>query len=128
TDVWLLPRFGDKKPFAYLNSNWNESTPRLSPDGKWLAYSSDEIGRYEVYVQTFAPDSGSQPNGRGKWPVSTNGGTRPVWSRDGKELYFISADRKMMAITVNNSAGEKFDASVPKPLFDSRISGDSFET
>ena len=75
---------------------------------------SDETKRDEVYVQTF-------PKPGGKWQVSTNGGTRPVWSRDGKELFFTSADQKMMAAEVKNG-GDKFEAGVPKPLFDVRIS------
>jgi hypothetical protein len=65
-----------------------------------------------VYVQTF-------PEHSGKWQVSTSGATYPVWSRDGRELYFISADRKLMAVAVDGS-GKKFEAGVPKPLFEVR--------
>ena len=74
-----------------------------------MAYASDESRRNEVYVQTF-PEHG------GKWQISTNGGDWPVWSRDGRELYFISADNKMMAVEIKGS-GTGFQASVPKALF-----------
>jgi hypothetical protein len=76
-------------------------------------------------VDTFtgAPSATSSAV-RGDWQVSTSGGTRPVWSRDGKELFFIGADRKMMVAEVSNSGGSKFDASAPKPLFEAHISGD----
>jgi Tol biopolymer transport system component/predicted Ser/Thr protein kinase len=111
-DVWVMPTFGDRKPFPYLQTEFTEGNARLSPNGQWLAYTSDETKRNEIYVQTF-------PTPGGKWQVSTNGGERPVWSRDGKELYFIGADGKMMAVEVK--AGAKFEAGLPKPLFDSHF-------
>lgn len=125
TDIWVEPLVGDKKPFQYVKQEYNEDLPRLSPNGKWLAYQSDKSGRYEVYVDTFtgAPSAASSVT-RGNWQVSTNGGTRPVWSRDGKELFFISADRRMMAVGVTNTGEDKFDFVAPKPLFDVQISGD----
>ena len=115
-DIWVLPLFGDRKPFPYLQTEFNEQYAKLSPNGQWLAYASDETKRLEVYVQTF-------PTPGGKWQVSTNGGDRPVWSRDGKELYFIGADGKMMAVEVKG--GTKFEAGVPKPLFDMRFPADA---
>jgi len=111
-DIWVLPMFGDKKPFNYLHSEFNEQYAKLSPNGQWLAYQSDESKRLEIYVVTF-------PMLGGKWQVSTGGATRPVWSRDGKELYFISADSKMMAVEIRG--GTKFDFGVPKALFDVRM-------
>jgi len=113
-DVWAVPTFGDRKPFPYLHTEFEERYARLSPNGQWLAYQSDESKRNEIYVQTF-------PTPGGKWQVSTNGGERPVWSRDGKELYFLGADGKMMAVEVK--AGAKFEAGVPKPLFDAHFPG-----
>jgi serine/threonine-protein kinase len=95
--------------------NRHEGDAKLSPNGQFLAYDSDESKRREVYVQTF-------PEHSGKWQVSTSGGTYPVWSRDGRELYFIGADRKMMAVAVGGS-GKKFEASVPKPLFEVPVAG-----
>jgi len=131
-DIWVLPlaqqgkdqqgksapgkeanaKEGDGKPFPYLNTEFNEDYAKLSPNGQWLAYTSDESKRPEVYVQTF-------PTKGGKWQVSIDGGERPVWSRDGKELYFISPDQKMMAVEIKG--GANFDRGAPKPLFDVRI-------
>ena len=91
--IWVLPLFGDRKPFPYLHSGFSEGGGKLSPDGRWLAYTSNETKRTEVYVQSF-PEPGR------KWQVSTNGGDIPVWSRDGKELFFIGPSRKMMSVTV----------------------------
>jgi len=109
-DIWVIPLFGDKKTFPYVNTGYSENVGRLSPNGQWLAYSSDEFKRREIYVGTF-PERG------GKWQISTNGGTYPVWSRDGRELYFIGADRKLMAVEVKGD-GKSFAASLPKPLFE----------
>ena len=111
-DIWVLPTFGDRKPFPYINTEFREENAKLSPNGQFLAYRSDESKRNEVYVQTF-PEHG------GKWQVSTGGGDLPVWSRDGRELYFISGDNKMMAVELKGD-GKKFDAGVPKPLFEVR--------
>jgi dipeptidyl aminopeptidase/acylaminoacyl peptidase len=113
-DIWVLPLFGDKKPFPYLHSKVGESHAKLSPNGQWLAYSSDESKRAEVYVQTF-------PDPRGKWQLSAEGGSHPVWSRDGKELYFIAPDGKMMAVAIKG--GSSFDHGPPKALFDTRLAG-----
>jgi dipeptidyl aminopeptidase/acylaminoacyl peptidase len=108
--IWVPPQFGDKKPFAYGHSGFRETLAKLSPDGKWLAYGSNESKRNEIYVVSF-------PTPEGKFQISTDGGRIPVWSRDGRELYFISADNKMMAVKIN-TAGGKFQAGVPQPLFD----------
>ena len=110
--IWVLPLFGDRKPFPYLQSEFNERQAKLSPDGRWLAYASDETSRYEIYVQSF-PTPGQ------KSLISTNGGTYPAWSRDGKELFFIGADRKLMATAVQT--GATFKGGVPKPLFETRL-------
>ena len=117
-NVWVLPLFGDRKPFPYLRTNSNERQPKLSPNGQWLAYVSDESKRSEIYVQTF-------PTPGGKWQISTNGGSIPVWSRDGKELFYISADGKMMAVEVNT--GPKFEAGTAKPLFDTHLAGSGYD-
>ena len=109
-NIWVLPQFGDRKPFVFLNSEFHEGHARLSPGVRWLAYVSDESKRYEVYVESF-------PEHRGKWQISTGGGDFPVWSRDGRELYFIAADRKMTAVDVKGT-DTGFQAGVPKPLFE----------
>ena len=118
-DVWVLPLFGDGKPFPFLQTEFNELSAKLSPDGKWIAYASDESGKFEVYVQSF-PASG------GKWKVSTDGGHHPLWRGDGKELFYIAPDRKLMAVDVK--ASSNFEVSVPKELFETRISGAGFRS
>ena len=117
TAVWVLPLFGDRTPLPYLESEFNQSYPKVSPNGQWLAYQSDETKRNEIYVQSF-------PKPGGKWQVSTDGATSPVWSRDGKELFFLGANGKMMAVDVRSGAGNKFDNGLAKPLFD--LPGDAF--
>jgi eukaryotic-like serine/threonine-protein kinase len=109
--VWVLPLFGNRKPFPYLESKFDEENPKVSPNGQWLAYESNETKRNEIYVQSF-------PKPGGKWRVSTDGGTSPVWSRDGKELFFRDANGKLMAAEVRSGPGYKFDSDPAKPLFD----------
>jgi Tol biopolymer transport system component len=115
--IWVLPLAGDRKPFPFLRSEHAEFGGTLSPDGEWLAYQSDESASGEVYVVDF-------PNKQGKWQVSTKGGTRPVWNRDGKELFYISADGKMMAVEVKG--GALFEHGAPRPLFDARMAPTTF--
>ena len=109
--ILVVPTFGDRKPFQYVSSESNnaEVNAKLSPDGRFLAYNSNELKQTEVYVQTF-PEHG------GKWQISTGGGNLPVWSRDGRELYFLSADSKMMAVEVK-AEGNKFEPGAPRALF-----------
>ena len=114
SDLWVLPMTGDQKPFSYLQSTFNEDHPRFSPDGHFGAYTSDESGRSEVYVQTF-PVSG------GKWVVSTNGGAQPRWRRDGKEIFFMAPDRKLMVADVKLD-GAVFEVGVPRVLFQTNVS------
>ncbi len=116
-DFWVLPMFGDKREYPLLNSPFNEQTPQFSPDGRWLAYSSDETGDYEIYVQSFSSDG---KLGADKKRISTNGGTYPVWRRDGSELFFIAADGQMMSSAVK-TGGAEFQFSTPKPLFKTRM-------
>jgi Tol biopolymer transport system component len=113
TDQWMLPLSGDRKPVPLLQTPFQESHGQISPDGKWLAYYSNETGRTEVYVQPF-------PQGTGKWQVSTNGGQFPRWRHDGRELFYMSQGSrgKMMAVDVKSS-GSAFEAGAPKELFDS---------
>jgi len=106
--LWILPLFGDRKPFVFVGGAYDAREARFSPNGRFIAYTSNETGNYEVYVQTF-------PDRSGKWQVSTAGGTYPVWRRDGKELYFVSGS-KLVAVDVT-TAGPKFEAGIPKPLF-----------
>ena len=92
-DVWVLPMAGDPKPWSFLNSTFNERTGAFSPDGHWVAYQSDESGRVEVYVRPF-------PGPGGQWQVSTAGGKDPRWRPDGKELYYIAPDSRLMAAPI----------------------------
>ncbi|HET6645921.1 MAG TPA: hypothetical protein VFH01_01250, partial [Pyrinomonadaceae bacterium] len=112
-DVWVLPLFGDQKPFPFLQTEANERGARFSQDVRWIAYISDESGISQVYVQSF-PASG------GKWQVSTNGGYYVHWRRDGKELFYVSTDNKMMAVDVKGE-GPTFEVGAPKALFDLRV-------
>ena len=114
SDLWVLPMSGERKPAPLLRTQFNEQQGRVSPDGNWIAYTSDESGRHEIYVQRF-------PEPSGKWQVSTSGGADPRWRADGGELYFISADRKLMAVPVK--LGSAFEAGVPGSLFEVRVSG-----
>ena len=108
-NLWVLPMSGNRQPFPFLQTEFNEQQAQFSPDGKWIAYTSDESGAPEVYVQTF-PASG------GRWRVSTGGGSQPKWRRDGRELFYIAADRKLMAVDVK--LGATFEAGVPKTLLE----------
>jgi eukaryotic-like serine/threonine-protein kinase len=108
-DLWVLPMFGDRKPISFLQTSFNEDGPRFSPDGHFIAYYSDDSGSYEVYVQPF-PASGA------KWQISSGGGMQPRWRRDGKELFFMAPNRKLMAVDVNLGKGT-LEAGVPKMLF-----------
>ncbi|MGH9955582.1 MAG: TolB family protein, partial [Pyrinomonadaceae bacterium] len=112
-DLWVLPLFGDQKPFPLLQTEFNERLARFSPDGRWITYVSDESGINQVYVQSF-PASG------GKWQVSTSGGHFPAWRRDGKELFYISGDKKMMSVDVKGE-GATFESGAPKALFELRV-------
>ncbi|HEV8368020.1 MAG TPA: protein kinase [Pyrinomonadaceae bacterium] len=114
-DLWVLPMFGDRKPFPFLQTSFNEDGSRFSPDGHFIAYYSDDSGSYEVYVQPF-PASGA------KWQISSGGGMQPRWRRDGKELFFIDPKRNLIAVEVNLSQGS-FEAGVPKTLFQTHTIG-----
>jgi len=106
-DIWVL-RMNDRKAQLFLQTPFNESVPRFSPDGRWLAYISDESGRYEIYVKPY-------PGPGGKWQISTEGGTEPTWNTNGRELFYRSGD-KMMAVDIATQTG--FVAGKPRVLFE----------
>jgi serine/threonine protein kinase len=110
-DVWIRRLDAPEKPLQILASPANEIGGPVSPDGRWLAYASDETGDYEIYVTSF-------PDGRGKWQLSTGGGIGPAWRKDGKELFFYSRDGQVMAVDVNGATN--FEASAPHALFEFR--------
>jgi len=114
-DLWVLPMEGDRKPVPYLQTTFNEDYAKFSPNGRFVAYSSDESGRNEVYVQTF-PASGR------KWQISVGGGAQPYWRRDGKELFYISPDRKLIAVDVKSDT-TTLEVGSSKTLFQTRLPG-----
>ena len=113
SDVWVLPAEPNAKPYSLVVSEFEDTMGQFSPDGHWFAYTSNESGRTEVYVQTF-PVSG------GKWLISSGGGSQPRWRGDGKELFYIAPDRRLMSVSVSPSA--TFEASAPTPLFLTQVS------
>jgi serine/threonine protein kinase len=115
-DLWVLPMQGDHKPIPYLATKFNEAQAQFSPDGHWVAYTSNESGIPEIYVQPFPEPSG------GKWPVSNGGGNQARWRRDGKELFYFTPDNTLMAVSVT-TAGETFQPGVPKALFHAAVLG-----
>jgi eukaryotic-like serine/threonine-protein kinase len=110
-DVWVAPLFGDRKPIPYLQLPAKEETPEFSPDGKWVAYVSDQSGRQEVYIQSFPIEAA------GKWQISFEGGNQPKWRKDGKELFYLTLDKKLMAVEVKT--GDSFQVGATKLLFES---------
>ena len=112
TDLWLLPLSADRKPVTFLRSPFSETRGRFSPDGRWVAYQSDESGRFEVYVM-------SVDGSGGKWQISNGGGSFPKWRRDGREIFFLEGkvpQFKLMAATVDGE-GTAFKVGAVKGLF-----------
>ena len=108
-DIWVLPVSGGGKPQVVVQSSSNKMDPDFSPDGKWLAYDSDESGTKQIYVIPF-------PQGEGKWQISTGGGAQPRWRGDGKEIYFMSSDRQLMAAEVSER-GSSLEIGSVRELF-----------
>ena len=107
-DLWLLPLDGDRKPVLYLQTPFNERAGAFSPDGRWIAYVSNESGQFQIYVQAI-PANGA------KYQISNAGGTQPRWRRDGKELFYVSTDRQVMAVPM--ALGARVEAGTPQALF-----------
>ena len=107
SDLWTVDVGGDRKPHPFLNSPYDERFPEISPDGHWLAYESNESGRFEVYVSTF-PVPGQ------KWQISTDGGGEPTWAHSGSELFYRSGN-KMMVLDVRTKPN--FAVGLPRVLF-----------
>ena len=110
SDVWVLPQTGDKKAVNFLTSPADEMHGNFSPDGRLVAYTSNDTGKYQVNVQTL-------PLSDRKWQVSTSGGYEPRWRADGHEIYYLSEDRKLMAVEVGT--GPSF--GIPKALFQTQV-------
>jgi Tol biopolymer transport system component len=109
-DLGVLPLSGDRKGSLFLQTPFNEYEGRFSHDGRWIAYTSNESGRSEVYVTPF-------PQPSGKWQISTAGGTSPRWRRDGKEMYYLAPDNRLMSALVSGE-GSAFQVGVVRPLFE----------
>ncbi|MFN7936898.1 MAG: protein kinase [Bryobacteraceae bacterium] len=111
-DLWVLPMTGatpeERKPQLYLQTPFAEHEAQFSPDGRWVAYRSDESGRFQIYVQSF-------PAGSGKFQISSESGSHPRWSRDGKELFYLSGEQVLTAVPVKTTG--RFEAGTPRPLF-----------
>ncbi|MBL8203177.1 MAG: PD40 domain-containing protein [Blastocatellia bacterium] len=109
-DIWALEvnePTATRRPRPLLQTEADEAQPALSPDGRWLAYTTKDSGQWQIYVQSF-------PDLQGKWQISTEGGMEPVWSKSGKELFYRAGD-KVMAVTISTASG--FQASAPQPAF-----------
>jgi Tol biopolymer transport system component len=120
--LWVLPMTG-AAPYRFVDGARADVEGQFSPDCRWVAYSSNESGRWEVYVARF-------PRKEGKYQISTNGGQQPRWRQDGKELFFLSRDRDLMGVSVK--VGERFEFTAPKALFVTQahepITGEEFFT
>ena len=112
-DLWALPLSGNRQPMRVTETPFAEQIARISPDGRWVAYSSDETGDSQVYIQSFP-----QPGARQQ--ISTTGGFQPYWSRDGRELFYVRPDLTMMAVSVK-PAGATLEVSAPASLFRTQL-------
>jgi len=111
-DIWALPLFGDRRPFPVLRTEFMEAQAHLSKDGGWMAYESNESGKWEVYLQTF-------PRSSRKWQVSTDGGAQPLWRHDAREIFYVDPKGTVMAVAV--SLGDTADIGIPQPLFKTNL-------
>jgi Tol biopolymer transport system component len=114
-DIWAVSLAGDAKPVPVVQTMFDDVQGQFSHDGQWVVYVSNESGRYEVYVQPF-------PGGGGKWQVSTAGGVYPRWRRDGREIYYVDPDNRLVAVPIQAAANARtVDVGVPAPLFSTRL-------
>lgn len=109
-DIWVLPLEGERKPRPFIASPFNDTAPQFSPDGRWVAYQSNESGPFEVFVVPFG-ESGS------RWQVSAKGGQLPRWRGDGREIYYTSPEGRLMAATIE-AGGDTLRVADVRPLFD----------
>lgn len=118
-DLWVLPLEGERKPFPFLHGRFNELQGQFSPDGRWVAYQSDESGRSEIYIAPF------QGTG-GKRQVSVAGGILARWRADGKELFYIGANSRLMAVEVDLK-GAEVEIGAVRPLFGPLLTGHGYQ-
>ena len=112
-DIWVLPRSGEPAPYPFLHTVFEERHGRFSPDGRWVAYASDESGRFEVYVQSF-------PSAGNKRQISAAGGQQPRWRNDGRALFYLAPDRTLMVVDLTLGTG--VESGAPRGLFPAPIS------
>jgi Tol biopolymer transport system component len=119
-DIWVIPTEAGKQPFPFIDgTQYQERNARFSPDGRWVVFQSNESGRAEIYIRPFS-ESGATASGAGQWQVSTAGGAQPRWSRDGREVYWIAPDARLMAAPITVS-GNSVEPGTPVVLFQTRI-------
>jgi Tol biopolymer transport system component len=124
-DLWVVPMVGDRRPSVFLKTRFREGYGEFSPDGRWVAYESNESGRNEIYIRPFVPPgaAGTPPTSAGgEWQVSTVGGIYPRWRLDGKELYYINPAGAMMAVPIIVT-GATLAPGPPVVLFPTHIVG-----
>jgi eukaryotic-like serine/threonine-protein kinase len=109
--LWAMP-VGDRKPSPVIDATFGVSQGQISPDGRWVAYASNESGKWEIYVAPFRGAGGN-------WKVSSEGGSEPRWRRDGKELFYLGPDGTLMVVSVKG--GPTFEADAARPLFETRL-------
>jgi dipeptidyl aminopeptidase/acylaminoacyl peptidase len=114
-NLWAAPVDGSAKPFPVVQTNFDERDGQFSPDGKWIAFESNETGRYEVYIQPF-------PSGA-RIPVSSSGGAQVRWRRDGQELFYIALDGRLMAVPIRFAETGQPDIGAAVPLFMTDVGG-----
>jgi serine/threonine protein kinase/Tol biopolymer transport system component len=109
--LWALPMAGEQKPLPVLQTMFQEGAGQFSPDGRWIAYESNESGHVAIYIRAF-------PGQGGQWEVSSGAGTQPRWRLDGKELFYVAADGRLMAVPITvGSDGQTLQPGTPAPLF-----------
>jgi Tol biopolymer transport system component len=115
TDLWALPLVGERKPFPIVQTLFDEAAGQFSPDGRWVAYQSNESGQLQIYVRLF-------PGPGGQRQVSTTGGSQPRWRPNGKELFYVAPDSRLMAVPIGTGADRQTtEVGAPAPLFPTRL-------
>jgi serine/threonine protein kinase len=114
-DLWALPMTGDRKPFPVVQTTFDEDEGQIAPNGKWVAYTSTQSGRLEVYVQSF-------PRSGGGLRISTAGGGQVRWAPNNQELYYVDPNNRLMAVQLSPSLdGQQLTAGAPEPLFETHL-------
>ena len=112
SDLWMMDMNGERRVEPLIQTRFNERNAEVSPNGRWVAYQSDESGEFQITVRPFPNVNG------GRWQVSSNGGTQPVWTRGGAELIYLDRSHSPMSATITEVSG--FASSAPMKLFDAR--------